>query len=315
MSAMRTLSMKNKKIVYGLLAVVLLAVLAFVSYKGLTFVMDKYHYLRDTVTEINNNTKDIVKKYDLDYSWMKGNSLVAHAFGGKGTKTYTNALEAFEYNYELGHRVFEVDFDLTTDNKTICSHDEDYWRYITGNEKSDVEYSYEVFKTTPLFTDYTPMDYMDIVDLLHNYSDIYIITDTKYADELSVYKQFSQIVDYAKETDPEVLDRIIPQFYTKEMLDYVMNVYPFKSAIFTLYQITWDAEDIAKFCIKSGVKYITVSGSIIDAEVIDLWRSMGIHVAVHTVNEKEEADSFYNKGVEMIYTDFLLPERNVNSEE
>ena len=302
--------MKNKKTVHGLLTIVIFALLAFVSYKGLTFVMDKYHYLRDTITEINNNTKDNVKKYDLDYSWM--DTLVAHAFGGKGSKTYTNALEAFEYNYALGHRVFEVDFDLTTDNKTICSHDEDYWRYITGNEESGIEYSYENFKTTPLFTDYTPMDYMDIVDLLHNYPDIYIITDTKYADELSVYKQFSQIVDYAKKTDPEVLDRIIPQFYTKEMLDYVMNVYSFKSMIFTLYQIEWDEEDIAKFCIKSGVKYITVSSSVIDSEVIDLWRSMGIHVAVHTINEKDEADSFLNKGIEMIYTDFLEPDMYKN---
>ena len=299
--------MKNKKIVYGVLVIGILAALTFVSYKGLRFVMDKYHYLRDTVTEINNNTKDAVKKYDLDYSWMEGKTLVAHAFGGKGSKTYTNALEAFLYNYDLGHRVFEVDFDLTTDDKTICSHDEEYWRYITGNEENDVEYSYENFKTTPLFTDYTPMDYIDVVNLLHDYPDIYIITDTKYADELSVYKQFSQIVDYAKKTDPEVLDRIVPQFYTKEMLDYVMNVYPFKSAIFTLYQIEWDEKDIAKFCVKSGVKYVTVNSDLADKAIIDLFKAVGINVAVHTINEPDEAEDFLNKGVDMIYTDFLEP--------
>ena len=152
------------------------------------------------------------------------------------------------------------------------------------------------------------MDYMAVVDLLHEYPDIYIITNTKCADELSVYKQFSQIVDYAKQVDPEILDRIILQIYTKEMLDYVMNVYYFKSIIFTIYQIVWEPEDIAKYCVKSGVKYITVSSGIIDREAIDLWRLVGIHVAVHTVNDEEEAQSFLKKGVEMIYTDFLLPE-------
>ena len=305
--------MKNKKILTAVLIVLILSVICFGAFKALRFVMDKYHYLRDTITQINDNTKDTVKQYLFDYSWIEDRTLVAHAFGGKGTKTYTNALEAFVYNYDLGHRVFEVDFDLTTDNVTILSHDEEYWRYITDNENSDVDYSYENFMNTPLFTDYTPLDYKDLVDLLCKYPDIYIITDTKYSDELNVYKQFSQITDYAKEKDPEVLDRIIPQFYTKEMLDYVMNVYPFKSAIFTLYQIVWDREDIAKFCIKSGVKYITVSSEAVGDEDIALWRSMGINIAVHTVNEQEIAEDFLGKGVRMIYTDFLLPETEVNT--
>lgn len=162
---------------------------------------------------------------------------------------------------------------------------------------------------TPLFTDYTPLDYKDIIDLLIEYPDIYIIADTKYSDELSVYKQFSQIVNYAKETDPEVLDRIIPQFYTKRMLDYVMNVYPFKSVIFTLYQIVWNGEDIAKFCVRSGVKFITFSGGEDDSEVIDLWKNLGIKVAVHTINEDEIAETLFSEGVDMLYTDFLDPKK------
>lgn len=299
--------MKNKKILIALFVLLLLGGGAFGGYKALKFTTGKYHQLKETIDEINNNTKGKVSKYNFDYSWMEGNVLVAHAFGGKGTKTYTNALEAFEYNYDLGHRVFEVDFDLTTDKKTICSHDEDYWRYITKNEDTEIEYSYENFKNTPLFTDYTPLDYMDIVNLLSDYPDIFIITDTKYFDETSVYQQFSQIVDYANEINPDVLDRLIPQIYTKEMLDYVMTIHPFKSVIFTLYQITWDAEDIAKFCIKSGVKFVTVSAGYVeeDNRIIDLWKSMNINIAVHTVNDKDEANMFLDKGIDMIYTDFL----------
>lgn len=300
--------MKNKRILYIAIALCALLALGFATYKGLRFAMDKYHFLRDSIVQIDHNTADRVTKYDFDYSWMEDEKLVAHAFGGKGTKTYTNALEAFDYNYALGHKAFEVDFDLTEDYVAVCSHDEEWWRYITGNEDSDVEYTYENFKNAPLFTDYTPLDCRDIVDLLNEYPDIFIITDTKYSDELKVYQQFSQIVDYAKKVNPDVLDRIIPQFYTKQMLDYVMNVYPFRSVIFTLYQITWDADDIAKYCVKSGVKCITVSESLAEAETINLWKSMGIRVAVHTVNEKEEADSLIERGVDLIYTDFLEPE-------
>ena len=225
--------MKNKKTIIIAIIVLFLLISGFACYKALKFVMDKYHYLRDKVTEIDNVVTKNIRHYDFDNDWVYDYDYVAHAFGGKGTKTYTNSLEAFKYNYELGHRVFEVDFDLTTDGVTVCSHDEDYWRYITGNENNDVEYSHENFKNTPLFTDYTPLDYKDVIDLMTEYPDIYIITDTKYADELSVYKQFGQLCEYAKTVDENVLDRLVPQIYKEDMLDYVMNVHDFKSLIFT----------------------------------------------------------------------------------
>ena len=216
---MLILCMKSKNLLI-LSTILLLLCGALVGYKTLCFATDKYHYLRNMLDVINNNTNNITK-HEFDYSWMNGNVLVAHAFGAKGLKTYTNALEAFEYNYALGHRIFEVDFDLTLDKKTICSRDEEYWRYIINNEQTDVGYTYDNFKKTPLFTDYTPLDFMDIVNLLKKYQDIYIITDTKYSDEMSVYQQFTQLVDYAKEVNPLLLDRLILQIYIKEMLNYV----------------------------------------------------------------------------------------------
>ena len=305
--AMRISYMKNRKAFYAILIFAVMMILGLVSYKGLRFVMDKYHYLRDTVSRIDEKTGEKTIQYDLDNSWMDGSVLVAHAFGGKGSKVYTNALEAFLYNYDLGHRVFEVDFDLSDDDRAICSHDEEYWRYMTGKEDPDFEYSYENFMNTPLFSDYTPLDCRDVVDLLAEYPDIYIITDTKYSDELSVYKQFSQIVDYAKKKDPAVLKRIIPQIYTEQMLDYVMNVHRFDSVIFTLYQISWDSEEIAKYCIRSGVRSITVAADLLDQETIDIWKSVGIRIAAHTVNEPEEAADLLDMGVDMLYTDFLSP--------
>lgn len=301
--------MKNKKILL-VIVLLLLGIVAFVGYKATIFAMSKYHYLRDKITEVYDYTEKNYKKYNFEYDWVDNNVLVAHAFGGKGTKTYTNSLEAFLYNYELGHRIFEVDMDLTVDKVTICSHDEDYWRYITNNENSDVEYSYEVFKRTPLFTDYTPLDYKDIIDLMNQYPDIYIITDSKYSDEISVYQQFSQIVDYAKSVNPQVLDRLIVQIYNKDMLGYIMNIYDFRSVIFTLYQIAWDAEDIAKFCIKSGVNFITVSEAVADSD-IELWKSMRLKVGVHTINEEEVALELIKKNVDIIYTDFIEPNKIV----
>ena len=301
--------MKNRKLLLLLLALILV-VGGFGGYKALVFAMSKYYYIREKLDKIDTFNENNIKHYNLNYDWIEDNVLIAHAFGGKDTKTYTNALESFEHNYQLGYRVFEVDFDITTDNVTICSHDEGYWRNITNNEDTDAVYDYKTFKSTPLFTDYTPMDYMDVVNLLDEYPDIVIITDTKYTDEVKVYLQFSQIVDYAKQVNPEVLDRIVPQIYNKAMLTYVENIYDFKSIIFTLYKISWEAEDIAKFCKKSGIGYITLFGNLVEdnPSCLELWKAMNIKVAVHTINDTDEAKMFLDQGVDMIYCGFFEPE-------
>ena len=37
-------------------------------------------------------------------------------------KAYTNSLQAFEYNYKKGFKVFEVDLDFTSDDELIAWH-------------------------------------------------------------------------------------------------------------------------------------------------------------------------------------------------
>jgi len=51
---------------------------------------------------------------EYDYSWVSGACpYIAHACGGIDGATYTNSREAFIHNYELGHRIFEIDFNLS----------------------------------------------------------------------------------------------------------------------------------------------------------------------------------------------------------
>lgn len=56
--------------------------------------------------------------------------MVAHVLGGIDDKAYTNSKEALLYNYNLGHRAFEVDFSITSDEKLVCAHDWEHVAYI-----------------------------------------------------------------------------------------------------------------------------------------------------------------------------------------
>src|SRR5690606_23596247 len=47
---------------------------------------------------------------------------VAHAGGGYDGKTYTNSIQALEYNKKR-YSLFEIDFSWTSDGELVCIHD------------------------------------------------------------------------------------------------------------------------------------------------------------------------------------------------
>lgn len=304
---------KTTKIILLIVLVFILCIGGFVGYKGFKFFQDKYHFLRESLVEINEKLDNHILStthYDFDYSWVESQKTVCHGLGALGSsksKTYSNSLDAFKTNYELGQRIFEVDFDITEDLVTVCNHDEAFWRQ-NANISDDVAFTHDNFMNSLIYEKYEPLDYAGIINLLNECKDAYIITDTKYLDKDKIYLQFSQLVNYAKKIDPSILDRIVPQIYNEEMLSYVMNIYPFKSIVYTLYQTEWTAEGVAEFCNETGIKYVTVASEYLEKHEANLWNAYGINIAVHTINDLDEANDFINNyGVKMIYTDELLP--------
>lgn len=245
--------------------------------------------------------------FDFNYDWAEQSApLIAHAGGGIDGVAYTNSREAFLYNYEQGHRVFEIDLELTEEYQLVAAHDADRWRALAG-VSSETPFTGPIFEQTLLNGQYTPMTIGDVIDLMAEYPDAYVITDTKYTDKTSVLLQFSQLVKSAQARHPEALGRIIPQIYNEDMYDYVMRVYPFRSMIYTLYQTDWTPESVRDFCEQTGIRFVTMPCDEADAEVIRLWKEQDIHTAVHTVNDEATMQKMLALGTDMIYTDFLMP--------
>ena len=254
-------------------------------------------------------SREYLIPYPFDYSWAKSAPpLIAHACGGVDGKTYTNSREALEQNYALGHRLFEIDFDLTETGALIASHDENTWRSLSGADSS-VPYSFESFQSLPLCGQYEPLDFSEVAALMAQHPDLYVITDTKYTDKASVLLQFAQMARTAQAVDPSILNRIIPQIYNEEMLEWVMDVYPFKSVIFTLYNTHWTPESVRDFCRDTGVRFITLHKDEISQETLSLWREQGVIVGAHTSSDYQETAACFEAGVQFMYTDFLTSDQ------
>jgi len=273
-------------------------------------------YLKNTLNYsiYENRGKMYINTFSkFDYSWTE-NKYIAHAFGGIEEYTYTNSLEAFQENYDKGHRVFEVDFNFTGDGKLVAVHD---WNRVykmigKAQENNDKQLTSKEFLSAKFYGKYTPLSFEDVLLLMKKYPDIYIVTDTKYTKEPYITQQFEYMVDAAQKIDSKLLERVIPQIYNEEMLDSIMKIYEWKSMIYTLYTLNsnFSREDVAEFCASEGIRVITTNTNKASEDFFERLLLQGNIIYMHTFNELEEVEKWEKQGVRGFYTDFLIPITN-----
>lgn len=234
--------------------------------------------------------------------------LIIHAMGLVNGLPYTNSLEAFQVHYANGQRYFETDFSVTSDDQLVARHDwSGWWQEGIDEEHVPTE---AVFLNTPIFGSFTPLSLKDIIFLMQQYEDVYIITDTKDSDPILARKEISILVKTVREMDAmDVLDRFVIQFYNTEMYEAIKDLYDFPDYIFTLYAVWYGDEsefvDYCRFCVSNGVRTITMwdyryAGNPKLSQIAERY---GIAIYVHTVNDRETAEEMFSLGAYGIYTD------------
>ncbi|MBM6829877.1 hypothetical protein H9X85_10015 [Anaerotignum lactatifermentans] len=250
--------------------------------------------------------------YAAEAGWTAENPLIAHALGEYDGKIETNSKEAFIASWENGYRVLEADFIYTSDNALAVRHDFDkdgsYYR-LEIRPSGSLEMSSQAFQQNPIIYEQTPMMAADLLYLMAEYQDVYLVTDTKDTDEATVKKQFADLKKIAENIGhPEVLDRIIPQIYNESMLTWVKSVYDFPQWIYTLYQAgTVDYAETAQFCADHNIGVVTIEKSKVTAQIVETFRAKGIQVYAHTVNRYLQFEDLLVMGVSGIYTDSIKP--------
>jgi len=241
----------------------------------------------------------------------QGSSIIGHSFGSVDGISYTGSKEAFLEKYDKGYRTFEVDLEITSDNKVVLRHDWD--QEIQVGISSECIPMEEEFLAVPILGTYTPLSFADLCLLMQEYPDIWIVTDSKYSDTENVEKQFTIMVQTAEECNAvEVLDRMVVQIYNETMYEKIKEVHPFPSFIFTMYQ-RWDGTaeqliQISRWCVEHDVDAIAMWYYLSDEENREVAKRYDRDIYLHTVNDIAAAREFLENGVTGIYTDDIYPE-------
>ena len=232
-------------------------------------------------------------------------AFLAHALGGIDGHTYTNSVEALEHNLALGARFFEVDLSFTADGDLVCFH--------TGHEKhmglaQDItETTTAEFLSRRYDGRYTPMTAEDLLRRMAAEPRAYIVTDTKHDFALSL----GEVVRLAESIDPALVGRIVPQFYTAEQWEVVAGLEaehgPFATVIFTLYRTRLDDDGVVEAARTRRIPVVTMSTKRFNPHLVSRLAALGVDSLVHTVNDREQVESYLRQGVRGLYIDFLFP--------
>lgn len=243
------------------------------------------------------------------------NRTVSHGLGSINGELITNSYEAFITNYAQGHRVFEIDLLFTEDDVLIARHD--WEKYLIAKlgldevipaDRQGSALSYDEFKQHKMLGKYEPLAWSDVLELMVQYPDIYIITDTKQIEPDEFNHMFERIIHTAQAIDPTLLDRIVPQIYNEPMLAPLREMYDFPSIIYTLYTIYDTDEQVIEFVRANGIDVVTVSNTRITKNLVTSLNKLGVPTYVHTIDDEEEIKKFKKMGVYGFYTNSLTEE-------
>ncbi|MHC1750764.1 MAG: glycerophosphodiester phosphodiesterase family protein [Cellulosilyticaceae bacterium] len=241
--------------------------------------------------------------------WYLTNNLIAHGMGSINDVPITNSMEALMQNYINGHRVFEVDLNLTADDYVVAYHDMGTFVKHTGGFYAG---SLEQFKSQVLLGKYSTVTLDKLIKLMTVYEDMYIVTDIKDYSKDIFQQYMEQLVNKANEIDPNVLDRIIIQVYNPETLNCARSVYDFKNLIFTTYASNMTDAQVVKFAKDENIKVVTTPVSRLSKKFIDELHNNGIKVYTHTINDLNEIETLKQLNVDGYYTDTLTYDKVIN---
>lgn len=300
--------MKNKNII---IIIVIMLVLSIFS--GSYYVVAKSRQNPKAETEVTatpeaTSDSDVVDEETSTIDWSREYRVIAHALGGIDGYDYTNSLEAFQYNYDHGTRVFEIDLETTLDGDICLTHTWEDFRYkLTdlGGDK-DEQLSTEEFMNTKIHGKYTTMLFKDILALMQKYKDFYVVIDSKMFDAEGTRWIYDKMIEEINSVNPELINRIVPQAYNPEIIDILQNEYKFPEIIYTLYSIydKTDGEKIYQTVKDKGIRIVVmhmdndwaekVIKSVVDYAILDNDRRWQFNVYIHTINDINSAKEIVN---------------------
>lgn len=220
---------------------------------------------------------------------------VAHAGGQINGQIYTNSLAALNHNYEMGFRLFEIDFNWTKEGNLnwYDRHFKNAYGYTRKEAFSNSEF--EAFrKSSPIAS--IGMD--ELIEWVKTHPDARIITDIK----SNNIKGLQIIANLAQDH----ITQFIPQIYQPNEYSPAKEM-GYETIIWTLYRYSGNNKEVLKHAKKVDYLAITMPAERAEQGLAKKLAKYNICSYVHTINSPYLASKYINRyNAAGIYTDALF---------
>ncbi len=251
----------------------------------------------DTEAASSSETQvsEIIKQASPDFDGEHP-ALIAHGGGAVYGYRLTNSLEALDTAYSNGFRVFELDFEVTSDGKYVLLHD---WESMAGRMLlGEEQITLDEFKGAEKFASLTLLDLDGLFEWLLGHEDCYIVTDGKCGNEpflAELYKSAG-----------ELSGKFIPQAYSYDEYEMAKSI-GFERVILTLYGMNDTEEGLFSFAESQKPWAITIPAAVLTPTLVSHLAELGIYTYAHTVNDLSFYEEWREYGLYGIYTDYFCP--------
>jgi len=206
---------------------------------------------------------------------------IAHAGGKIGRYTYTNSLEALNFSYDMGCRMFELDICETSDGVFVGVHDWKHFKTISGYTgiQDASPLSEQEFLSLSIYGAYTPMNISAINAWFESHKEAILVTD-----KVNQPKRFTEHFLFK--------DRLIMELFSwdavVEALDIGVKAMPSQNIVFGTRNIEKRLDDL-------NIKYVAVSRRVISGneEFFEQLKNKNIKTYVYHVNFDEGKNEKY----------------------
>jgi glycerophosphoryl diester phosphodiesterase len=154
---------------------------------------------------------------------------IAHAGGGYAGRRYTNTRDAVLHNYDRGFRVFELDFVVLADGTVLAAHEGLESHYgLTGPFSAA---TWADMRDTRFDHRFTIMRSDEVVEVLREHPDMYVIVDTKRRHDY-IFRRFVSQTGGSH----SLMDRVMPHIRDQAELDRCRNTWPLRNYMVALYR-------------------------------------------------------------------------------
>lgn len=254
---------------------------------------------QEVVLEAQWQAKDDGRRIACGYP-MYSNRLMAHGLGGYGGKSHCNCLAGFEQAMANGYQYFETDIHSTSDGRIVLYHG-----WFAPEDVKGMSYD----ELMAHGNDGQPlMDARQLYPILRAHPGYTLELDLYNFKGETIKKRIRALIsDFAY--DRTVLDRLLVQVHSVQMMKDIDAVYPFKH-----YQIL-ASKDLSRLsgiitnCLDNGICAIGMRMNLAKKKYVDRIKAAGLYAMCFTVSrDTSVARHLFGYGVDTLCTDYITSE-------